>query len=39
MTLPEFETIALAIDGPLGRITLNRPDKLNAFNNSAIFVR
>jgi enoyl-CoA hydratase/carnithine racemase len=28
--IPEFETIALALDGPLGRITLNRPDRLNA---------
>jgi enoyl-CoA hydratase/carnithine racemase len=28
--LPEFETILLALDGPLGRITLNRPERLNA---------
>jgi enoyl-CoA hydratase/carnithine racemase len=28
--LPEFETIALALSGPLGRITLNRPERLNA---------
>ena len=30
MKIPKFETIALAVDGPLGRITLNRPDRLNA---------
>ncbi len=30
MTLPEFETIALAVAGPLGRIRLNRPERLNA---------
>jgi enoyl-CoA hydratase/carnithine racemase len=30
MKIPEFETIALAADGPLGRITLNRPERLNA---------
>jgi len=28
--LPEFETIELALSGPLGRITLNRPERLNA---------
>lgn len=30
MTLPEFETITVAVEGPLGRLTLNRPDRLNA---------
>ncbi|MEX2207374.1 MAG: enoyl-CoA hydratase/isomerase family protein [Myxococcota bacterium] len=30
MKLPEFETIELALHGPLGRITLNRPERLNA---------
>jgi enoyl-CoA hydratase/carnithine racemase len=30
MTTPAFATIALELDGPLGRITLNRPDRLNA---------
>ena len=30
MTPPEFETISLDVAGPLGRITLNRPDRLNA---------
>ena len=27
---PKFETITLAVDGPLARITLNRPERLNA---------
>ncbi len=30
MTPPKFETISLAVAGPLGRITLNRPERLNA---------
>lgn len=30
MKLPELETVALALSGPLGRITLNRPERLNA---------
>ena len=30
MKLPALETVALALDGPLGRITLNRPERLNA---------
>lgn len=30
MKLPEFETIELAVEAPLGRITLNRPERLNA---------
>ena len=30
MKIPKFETIALAVDGALGRITLNRPERLNA---------
>ncbi|MCL4540079.1 MAG: enoyl-CoA hydratase-related protein [Bacteroidetes bacterium] len=28
----EFETIALEIDDGIGRLTMNRPDSLNAFN-------
>lgn len=30
MNVPEFQTIRLAVEGPLGRIILNRPDRLNA---------
>lgn len=29
---PHFETITAAIDGPLGRLTLNRPERLNAID-------
>jgi enoyl-CoA hydratase len=27
-----FETIKVEINGPLGRLTLNRPERLNAMN-------
>ena len=30
MTPPSFETVSIAVAGPLGRITLNRPERLNA---------
>ena len=30
MTLPELETVRLAVEGALGRITLQRPERLNA---------
>jgi enoyl-CoA hydratase/carnithine racemase len=29
--VPEYETIRVELDGPIGRLTLDRPDKLNAF--------
>jgi len=30
MSTPEFTTIGLAVEGEMGRITLNRPERLNA---------
>ena len=30
--IPTFETIKLEMEGNLGVLTLNRPDKLNSFN-------
>ena len=27
-----FKTLKVEIDGPLGRLTLNRPERLNAMN-------
>lgn len=32
MTLPRYETLALALDGAVAVVTLNRPDKANAMN-------
>ncbi|MDH4171271.1 MAG: enoyl-CoA hydratase/isomerase family protein, partial [Acidimicrobiia bacterium] len=29
MTTPDFATIAVSVDGAVGRVSLNRPDKLN----------
>jgi enoyl-CoA hydratase/carnithine racemase len=31
-----FETIRVEIDGPLGRLTLNRPERLNAINSAML---
>jgi len=30
----EFETLAYAVDGRLARVTLNRPERLNAINRA-----
>ena len=30
--MPEFETIKIEVENGIGRLTLNRPDSLNAFN-------
>ena len=32
----QFETIHFCVDGPLARITLNRPDKLNSINAAMV---
>lgn len=29
MTAPTFDSLLVSVDGPIGRLTLNRPDKLN----------
>ena len=31
MSLPDFETISLDIDDGIATLTLNRPEKMNAF--------
>jgi enoyl-CoA hydratase/carnithine racemase len=31
-----FETLALTVDGPIGRLMLNRPDRLNAMNSTML---
>ncbi len=33
MSLPEFQTLKLAIEDGIGILTLSRPDKMNTFNN------
>ncbi len=33
---PHFDTIALAVDGPRGSLTLNRPDKLNPLSTHTL---
>jgi enoyl-CoA hydratase/carnithine racemase len=32
----KFETIHIEVDGPLGRLTLNRPERLNAINTAML---
>lgn len=32
MKVPDYESIALAIDGPVVTVTLNRPEQMNAWD-------
>lgn len=34
--LPDFETLLVQVDGPIGRLTLNRPAKRNALSTTAL---
>ena len=34
--MAEFETLQVAVDGSIGRITLNRPDRLNALSRQTL---
>lgn len=36
MTTNEYETIEVETDGPIGRVTLNRPDKLNPLSTATL---
>lgn len=36
MAQAEFETLRIAAEGPLGRLTLNRPEKLNALSPTTL---
>jgi 2-(1,2-epoxy-1,2-dihydrophenyl)acetyl-CoA isomerase len=36
MNEPEFENILLSIDGPIARLTLNRPERMNAMTNRMV---
>jgi 2-(1,2-epoxy-1,2-dihydrophenyl)acetyl-CoA isomerase len=36
MSTPTFETILLSIEGPIARLTMNRPDRMNAMTNRMV---
>lgn len=36
MAINEYETIEVVVDGPVGRVTLNRPDKLNPLSMATL---
>lgn len=36
MTTPTFETILLAVDGPVATLTLNRPERMNSMTNRMV---
>ena len=35
-TAPDFETLTASIDGRIGRLTLNQPEKLNPLGNNTL---
>ena len=35
-TIPDYEMILYSLEGPIARITLNRPERLNALNRALI---
>lgn len=36
MSNPTFETVLLSVDGPIARLTLNRPDRMNGMTNRMV---
>ena len=36
MTVPTFETVVLTVEGPVARLTLNRPDRMNGMTNRMV---
>ena len=36
MTEPTFDTILLTVEGPIARLTLNRPDRMNGMTNRMV---
>ena len=36
MAIPKFETLEVSVDGERGRLTLNRPERLNPLGSDAL---